>query len=85
MLAAAVFVFQFVPEPYCGIAALLPLLLGLYGLVRGIMFVVYTMFLGGREAKSGSKGSIPPSILEGLSKLAALALVIAQLMKLCVS
>lgn len=85
VLAVAVLVFQFVPEPYGGIAALLALLLGLYGLVRGIMFVIYTMFLSGTQAKSGSKGSMLSSILEGLSKLAALALVIAQLIKLCVS
>ena len=85
VIAVAVLAFQYIPAPFGGVIALLILIFGLFGVVRGVLFVIYTMYLSGKQAESADRGAVLASVLEGLSKLAALALVIAQLLKLWAS
>ena len=83
--AVAVLIFRFVPNPFGGGISLLVLLFGLYGLVRGVLFVICTVYLNSKKARRDGKGVSFALVLEGLSKLAALALVIAQLVKIWAS
>ena len=85
-LLVALLVFSYAPVLIRGIGALLLLLLGVYGMLRGVMFFAYTAYHAAAEyARRNKRDSghnmegIVASILEVVSKLAALALVVAQI------
>lgn len=81
--ALAVLVFLYIPRPFGGIAAILVGVLGLFGLIRGILFVCVTTLRGRMKSGSDSaKQSFAIDVLKLLSEVAGLALVVAQLVLL---
>lgn len=80
VLVVALLCFQHVPGPFGGVLAFVMLLFGCYGVVRGVLFMICTI----HKSSTGKEGRAAQfaSIVEGLSKVAALALVIAQIAKL---
>lgn len=82
----ALLVFWLAPKPFGGVGALLILLIGVYGMLRGVIYFAYTTYhaiaLASRRAKAEGRrgvGDIVVFLLEVISKLAALALVVAQI------
>lgn len=84
--AIAVLCYVYIPAPFNGIPALVILLFGIYELTRGLLFLIYTTkrtysSADANAESDGSKKSVI-TIIELLTKIAALILVIVQLIKL---
>lgn len=89
VLAIAVPTYQCAPKPVGAVLALLLLIFGVYGMLHGIMFLIYTTYNSSFRGANGSAGDAPLSLgrivslsIELISKLAALVLVFAQLYKI---
>lgn len=85
IFAFAVFCFTCIPTPLNGIFALILLLFGVYAIIRGLLYLIYTT----KNAYSSTDENAAPdskknviSVIELLTKIAALVLVIVQLIKL---
>lgn len=85
VFAVAVLCFVHIPSPFNGASALVFLLFGIYGITRGLLFLIYTtkhVYLSANtDTESGIKKNVI-AIIELLTKIAALILVVAQLIKL---
>lgn len=83
--ALAVLAFLYIPRPFGGIAAIFIGVFGLFGLIRGVLFVCITTLNGKVRGDSGStKQTFAMDVLKLLSEVAGLALVIAQLVLLLI-
>lgn len=84
LMALGVALYLFLPKPIGGIFSLTIFLFSIYGIIRGVLFVIvstWNLLSAAQQNKNDTNKKIS-AIIEGLTKLSALALVILQIAKL---
>ena len=74
--------YSFIPAPYGGIISIVVLLFGIFGTLRGVLILLYTTKRTLKQRQDHEQSGNAAAILELLTKLAALAMMIIQIVQL---